>query len=235
MPLPFLLFTVYSVYLSFDEFFGRSLEHTIRDIDDGKFHVAEAPLDFTFNVSGGHLREDLTNSLDGLFHRQLRSSGLLGSSKLLEEATLVRSSYRHLTSSPAVMHIPVRELNPWEPVADVVELAHQPALVLNLPCSLGIAPLPPLVPVGVSCCIWLRCRYPKHRSYGILSDTLVLIEPLITRLLLPIAPVISCVSRCTCCIGLDCCAISLDLSVTVAAADADLLTAHWTILAAILD
>jgi hypothetical protein len=127
------------------------------------------------------------------------------------------------------VHIPVGELNSREPIANVVELSHQPALILPLPRPLGIAALPPLIPVRFSRCIRLGCWHAEDSPNGILSNSLVVIESWIRRL----SRILCVVLRCW--ILLHCSAIGLHLCISVSAADADFLPTHRAILATILD
>ena len=129
------------------------------------------------------------------------------------------------------MHVPVRELNPWEPVANVIELAREPAapaLVLRLPRSLSVAALSPLIPVRFGGRLRLAGRDAEHSSDGFLSDSLVLVEPLVglrSRILLVLLGLVWLRWR----------PISLHLGVSVSASHPDFLPAHRTVLATILN
>lgn len=183
---------------------------------------------FSFDVVRWDLREDLTHPFDCLFHGELGTARLLSPCELLEESALVPSSPSDLAGTATIVHIPVRELDPREPISNVIELPHDPALVLRLPRSLSIATLSPLVPLGLTSRIKLSSWNPKHRSDCLLRDSVILIHSLISlpRILLVVLGLIRWRSSRT---------VRLHLSVSVSTADTNLLPAHWTILAAILN
>ncbi|MEC8428997.1 MAG: hypothetical protein VXZ35_11255, partial [Pseudomonadota bacterium] len=143
----------------------------------------------------------------------------------------VLACHSHLAGTAAIMHVPVGELDPREPVSNAFKLSVEPVLVvLALPRPLGIPSLSPLIPVQVSRRRSFADRNAENCSDGFLCDSLLLIEPLV-RIWSSILLIGLCLVWLT-----TASAIGLNLRVPVATSrDSDVLPTHRTTSAAILD